>query len=150
MYKPKVCLYCDETFTPTSPNQQHCCKEHYYKYRLESRKKEKPTMSCLICGKVVTQQYKNQHTCGSEDCREKYVAIYGRAHKCKFDVPDKPAVRKRRMSKARWNALTPSERWERMPLAEVNEEALKFGMDYGDSQSACYNGTLPKDFGKRG
>ena len=77
-YKDRVCIYCGEKFTPTSPKQKVCCNEEcFLKLRRQAEKnryyknKEAFDRECLICGVKFTTTKSNKKYCGSDECEKK-------------------------------------------------------------------------------
>lgn len=171
----KKCACCGKEFTTEHRGTKYCspsCKQkvsdEQRKKSIENRKPKHEAMKCLQCGKEFIPKDKRQIFC-SKECsaihnRIKYQA---QAEERKKTQPKnvktvKKSLPKKQEYQFKKNAgledikpqpkpkgkLSPaSQRWAKMPWAELTKELLYYGIRYTDAQLMAKNNTLPKDFG---
>ena len=105
--------------------------------------------NCIICGKEFIPKNRVQVTCGNSECQKVMRTQYKYTKRNGEIAALHKYRKKKRMSTEEWNALTPSERWERMTLPEVSAACNKCRISYGKAQTMRQMGTLPEDFGRK-
>lgn len=111
----KICEECGKEFETKSDKK--CCSNLCYcrRYR-KNDKKQKETAKCIVCGKEF-QKIRKTHYCCSKECSIKNDKAKQRARMKKFN------------EKKQQNKVMASQKAK--SLAEVNAEARKLGLTYG-------------------
>ena len=144
MYK---CEYCGAEFE--APNKRRFCNA---KCRVQASKQKKPVKICEICGAEFHPINSRQVTCGSKVCTKTHSNNWKgyKYRKSEGIIPPQKPKKKKKLTAAEWNALTPCERWELMTLQELSAELSRLHMTYGHARTLKERRELPADFGKRG